>query len=214
MRSRILMGGILSCDLAVAPIYAQRPPAPQLLPRDTLAYLRIADTRELVASFLNTGMGRLMNDDQVRPLLQGFYGSITQPLEGAEQRLGLTLITGLNVRKGAPNQSPMPASMVQSAGSALMANDYSCAFINWTYDERYLSRSDIKSVMSQLSGKAAARPARSCSRAPLALPGFSGIALKVATVSKDGDHIVNLTWSGAAGTQVAAEASTKRPFWT
>jgi hypothetical protein len=118
------------------------------------------------------------------------------------QRLGLTLITGLNISKGAPNNTPMPASMVQSAGSALLASDYPCAFISWEYDGRYLARSDIKSVMSQLSQKAAAHPARSCSRAPISLPGIVGFSLTAVTVLRDGDQVVNLTWSGATGTQV------------
>jgi hypothetical protein len=124
------------------------------------------------------------------------------------QKLGLKLITGLNISKGAPNQSPMPASMVQSAGSALLANDYPCAFISWEYDAQYLSRSDIKTVMSQLSQKAAGHSARSCSKAagdappPPSLPSTSGIALTAAKVVKDDEQIVSLTWKGAAGSEV------------
>ena len=101
--------------------------------------------------------------------------------------------------------------MVQSAGSALLANDYPCAFISWEYDAQYLARSDIKTAMSQLSQKAAGHATKSCSRAggetlppppPPSLPSTSGIALTAAKVVKGDEQIVSLTWKGAAGSEV------------
>lgn len=118
------------------------------------------------------------------------------------QKIGVALVTGLNIIKGSATQGEMSASMVQSAGSALLANSYPCAFLSWEYDERYLSRSDIKSAMSVLSQKAEAHPTRSCGSAPTALPSIDGIALSATKALVDGDQIVTLTWSGAAGSSV------------
>jgi hypothetical protein len=122
---------------------------------------------------------------------------------GDAQKLGLALVMGLNIRKGGPDRTPLSASVVQSAGSALLANDYPCAFIMWEYDEDYLSRSDIKTAMANLSQKAAAHPTRTCSKGgPATLPGVKGIVLTAVRVVVNGDQIVNLTWSGAAGANV------------
>jgi PKD repeat protein len=80
------------------------------------------------------------------------------------KKLGLTLIMGLNIRKGGVNKSHMPASIVRSAGAVLMAQEYPCAFISWEYDEPYLARDDVREAMLFLSKKAEEHPARSCSR--------------------------------------------------
>jgi hypothetical protein len=129
------------------------------------------------------------------------------------QKLGLTLVTGLNIRKGAPNQQPLSASVVQSAGSALLANDYPCAFISWEYEADYLARADIKAAMAQLSQKAQAHPVRSCSRGgagtgdgggddPITLPSIKGIALTATRVVVNSEQIVYLKWTGATATMV------------
>ena len=129
------------------------------------------------------------------------------------QKLGLMLVTGLNIRKGAPNQQPLTASIVQSAGSALLANDYPCAFISWEYEPNYLARADIKTVMAQLSQKAEAHPARSCfgggtpvsgggsGGGPITLPSIKGIALTAAKAANS-RHLVYLKWTGATGAMV------------
>jgi hypothetical protein len=126
------------------------------------------------------------------------------------QKLGLMLVTGLNIRKGAPNQQPLSASVVQSAGSALLANDYPCAFISWEYEADYLARTDIKAAMAQLSQKAQAHPMRSCMGGgggtgdgggddPITLPSIKGIAL---TATKAAEHLVYLKWTGATAPMV------------
>jgi hypothetical protein len=121
------------------------------------------------------------------------------------QKIGLNLVTGLNIIKGAPNQQPLSASTVLSAGSALLANDYPCAFISWEYDADYLARSDIKSAMGQLSNKAEAHSAHSCLRGgttPVPLPGIKGIALTATRVVINNEQIVYLKWAGALTTMV------------
>jgi hypothetical protein len=118
------------------------------------------------------------------------------------QKLGLALVTGLNITKGSPTGGEMSASLVQSAGSTLLADAYPCAFISWEYRENYMSRSDIKAAMANLSQKAESHAMRSCSSAPISLPGVKGIVLTATKVLQGGEQVVNLAWSGAIGTMV------------
>jgi hypothetical protein len=78
------------------------------------------------------------------------------------QKKGLALVVGLNILKGGVNNAAMTASQVQSWGTALLNNAYTCAFLSWQYDAAYLSRSDIKSAMAALHNKAQSHTSRSC----------------------------------------------------
>lgn len=77
------------------------------------------------------------------------------------QRKGLSLVTGLNVTRGGPNGGQMSASLVKSAGSALLNSSYPCAFISWDYKSSYTSGA-IGDAMKYLSSKAKARSTKSC----------------------------------------------------
>lgn len=124
------------------------------------------------------------------------------------QNLGLALVTGLNISKGSATGGEMSASLVQSAGSTILAQSYPCAFISWEWRDAYMARSDIKNAMAVLSQKAENHAARSCGSAggetlpPPPLPGIKGIALTAVKVLQDGKQIVNLNWQGAAGSNV------------
>jgi hypothetical protein len=123
------------------------------------------------------------------------------------QRIGLALVTGLNIINGGPNATQMSASLVQSAGSTILAQSYPCAFVSWEWRDAYMSRSDIKSAMAVLSNKAEAHTPRSCRRTgsetpPPSLPNVNGITLAARKVLQSGELVVSLTWSGAAGSNV------------
>jgi hypothetical protein len=128
------------------------------------------------------------------------------------QELGLALVTGLNITNGSPTRGNMSASLVQSAGSTLLAQSYPCAFISWTWIDDYMFRSDIKAAMANLSEKAENHAGRSCGGAsptepppteePAPLPGISGIVLSATKATVNGDLVVTLRWAGAAGTKV------------
>jgi hypothetical protein len=86
---------------------------------------------------------------------------------------GLALVVGLNLlgggRKGSGltgygSRYAMTASLVRRAGGVLMAEPYSCAFLNWEYNAAYFSRSDIKAALEELSQEARSRPLKSCSK--------------------------------------------------
>jgi hypothetical protein len=82
----------------------------------------------------------------------------------AAKRAGLGLIVGLNVLKGGNTSSsaPMSASQLKSWGTSLLSQTYACGYFGWRYDATYFGRSDIKSVMVELSNKAKAHVKTSC----------------------------------------------------
>ncbi|MCI0358549.1 MAG: DUF3352 domain-containing protein [Planctomycetaceae bacterium] len=79
---------------------AERPSAPRLLPEKTLAYLRITDTPTLVERFRETSLGRIVKDEQVRPLVQQLYGSVENAWKQIEERVGLPLNELLKIPQG------------------------------------------------------------------------------------------------------------------
>jgi hypothetical protein len=89
------------------------------------------------------------------------------------KRLGLAV--GLNVLNGGNGSSgirgtrsgkyAMSATELRNYGTALLNQSYACGFFNWSYLEggsTYLSRTDIKSAMTDLSRKAKAHVQTSC----------------------------------------------------
>ena len=85
---------------------------------------------------------------------------------------GLALVVGLNVLDGGNKSSgirgnsrghyAMNGSQLNAWGSALLADDYPCAFIAWKWDASYMNRSDVKSAMASLSQKAQQHANSSC----------------------------------------------------
>ncbi len=67
-----------------------RPPAPRLLPSETLVYLRIANVPEMIEQFEQSTWGRIAQDDQVRPLVAHVFEALLEAAEGIEGTLGVT----------------------------------------------------------------------------------------------------------------------------
>ena len=82
------------------PVRAERPSAPKLLPKKTLAYIRVADSRELVDSFMQTSMGRLGRDEKIKPLVTQLYGSAAQAFAQIQDQLGVSLDEILAIPQG------------------------------------------------------------------------------------------------------------------
>jgi hypothetical protein len=78
------------------------------------------------------------------------------------QRAGVALITGMNILDGGPNGSRMSASLIKSAGSALLSSTYPCAFISWRYESGYIATSTIRDAMRYLRTKAQSRATKTC----------------------------------------------------
>ena len=69
---------------------AERPSAPKLLPKTTLAYVRVADSQELIDAFMQTSLGRLGRDEKIRPLVMQLYGSAAQSFSRIQKQIGLS----------------------------------------------------------------------------------------------------------------------------
>jgi hypothetical protein len=90
---------------------------------------------------------------------------ITRNIADAK-KLGLQLVTGLNINKGGPNKSRMTPAQIKTWGSALLTSTYPCAFVSWSYlgAEAYVATTSVKSAMSFLRAKAQNRALKSCRR--------------------------------------------------
>jgi hypothetical protein len=100
--SRILMTGILLALVSwLAPaVQAQRPVAPKLLPEQTLAYFRVLDTPQLISRFRETSIGRMGQDEQIKPLVSEFYAALQELWGNIEDRVGLPLDQVLSIPQG------------------------------------------------------------------------------------------------------------------
>ena len=100
--NRHLLTAVLWVAWAMLPavVVAERPTAPKLLPKSTLAYVRVADSRELADAFMKTGTGKLGQDENLRPLVSHLYGSASQAFEQIEERIGVSLSELLRVPQG------------------------------------------------------------------------------------------------------------------
>ncbi|MEX2174385.1 MAG: hypothetical protein WD872_08485 [Pirellulaceae bacterium] len=79
---------------------AERPVGPKLLPERTLAYLRVSDSQLLVERFRDTALGRIVQDEQVRPLVSQLYNSAQNAWKQLEERVGLPLDQLLKIPQG------------------------------------------------------------------------------------------------------------------
>ena len=86
--------------MVAQPLFAQRPTAPKLFSNKTLAYMRIDDTRDMKAKLESTGMGKMMNDPQIAPILGTFYSTFVGQLQGMQDAIGLNLDELLSVPNG------------------------------------------------------------------------------------------------------------------
>jgi hypothetical protein len=87
-------------SLATCPAWAERPSAAKLLPARTVGYLRIANAPDLVQKFRETSMGKLSQDEQVRPILSQLYGSATDAFGRIQEQIGLSLEELLKIPQG------------------------------------------------------------------------------------------------------------------
>jgi hypothetical protein len=79
---------------------ADRPGAPKLLPEKTLAYFRVTDAPILVERMKETAIGRMVQDEQVRPLVNQLYSSVENVWKNIEDRVGLPLNELLKIPQG------------------------------------------------------------------------------------------------------------------
>lgn len=113
--SPFLVAAAIATGLSVSTCgAADRPSAPRLLPEETLAYVRVEDVNELKDSFGETALGRMLADEQLKPLAGDIYLVLDQLFEEASQFLGVSLEQLLDIPQGevafavVPLEAPEP----------------------------------------------------------------------------------------------------------
>ena len=93
VRRTLFLTAVISCLGALTAAAAERGrlPASQLLPKETLAYLRIADVPELVERFQTTAMGQMLKDPQLAPLVGQLYTSAVEALAAVKEQTGASI---------------------------------------------------------------------------------------------------------------------------
>ena len=102
---------------------AARLTAPQLFPEKTLAYVRISDVQQLKADLNRSSMGKLANDDQLRPILAEFYGSLVRNTADIQSAVGLNLDELLSIPSGEFAIGLLPNDRYQTAKKGNKSDD-------------------------------------------------------------------------------------------
>jgi len=79
---------------------AERPVAAKLLPDQTMVYVQARSMPDLIEAFRETSMGRITNDEKIKPLVAHLYGSILDAYTQVEERIGLGLAELLSLPQG------------------------------------------------------------------------------------------------------------------
>lgn len=79
---------------------AERPPAPELFPKGTLAYVRVRDAQQLAENFQQTALGKMSREDKIRPLIADLYGSAAEAFTQVEDEVGVSLDEILAIPQG------------------------------------------------------------------------------------------------------------------
>lgn len=87
---------------------AERLTAPQLFPEKTLAYFRIDDVKQLKADLDRSSLGKLGNDEQLKPIFSEFYGTLVRSTEQLQEVIGLNLDELLSIPSGEMAMALLP----------------------------------------------------------------------------------------------------------
>jgi hypothetical protein len=88
---RCFAGAAILAGVLAASVYAGRPTAAELLPENTLGLISITDTRVLAERFMNTSLGRMTQDPQMKPLVLQLYASLSELVATVREIIGLSL---------------------------------------------------------------------------------------------------------------------------
>ncbi|MCH7726618.1 MAG: hypothetical protein IH991_09090 [Planctomycetes bacterium] len=71
--------------------HAERPIAPKLLPENTLVFVRVASAPELVEKFKETSIGKIGQNEKIKPLIGQLYGSAAEAFTQIQDQIGVSL---------------------------------------------------------------------------------------------------------------------------
>jgi hypothetical protein len=97
---RCFTGAAILTGVLAASVYAGRPTAAELLPENTLGLISITDTRVLAERFMNTSLGRMTQDPQMKPLVLQLYASMSELVATVHDIIGLSLPEIMSIPQG------------------------------------------------------------------------------------------------------------------
>jgi hypothetical protein len=105
---------------------AERPSSLELLPQNTVMLLSVVDAPDLAEHFMNTALGRMSQDPQLKPLVGHLYGSLSDAVQEAQEQIGLSLPELLAIPQGeltlatiAPEEGRLATVAILDAGNQL-----------------------------------------------------------------------------------------------
>ena len=113
-----LLLSVLSLLAAATNLVAQeatRLTAPQLFPEKTLAYVRIDNVSKLREDLSRSSLGKIGNDEQLKPIFAEFYGSLVNSTQRMQDSIGLNLDELLSIPSGEFAFALLPSD--QSSGN-------------------------------------------------------------------------------------------------
>lgn len=90
----------LSSTTLSSTVRAERPSAPDLLPEETLAFVRIANIKEAYEKFQETSAAKMFKDPELKPLIDQLYREGLNAFQIVEDELGLSLNDLLSIPQG------------------------------------------------------------------------------------------------------------------
>ena len=90
------------------------PGAPRLLPKDTLAYIRIDNVDDMRSDMADSSMGRMMSDPKLKPFVGEVYTTLADLFEQFGSQIGLSLEELLAIPTGQVAAAAMPADTARA----------------------------------------------------------------------------------------------------
>ncbi len=95
------------------------PGAPDLLPEDTLAYIRLDSASDLRVDLANSSIGRMLADPKMKPFADDIYRTMNDLFELISTELGVTLDELLSIPNGQVSAAAMPGNLSEEENKNL-----------------------------------------------------------------------------------------------
>ena len=148
-KTTLLTTGLL---LAFAtPVLAERPTAPRLFSGKAIVYARVNDSRELKDKMAETSTGKMTEDKDIKPIIDSFYTSFTQLVQGMQKEVGVNFDELLSIPNGEMAMAVIPTKtnpaicFLIEAGSEMPAVE----LIIERLDQRDLPTAGCQSVIAR-----------------------------------------------------------------
>jgi len=113
MNKNTILASLLAISFFTTPLaWGQRPTAPRLFPQKAMLYARVDDSRELKSKMGQTATGRLVEDPQLKPIINSFYSTFNNLLQGMQEAIGISLDELLSIPNGELAMALVPGKTV------------------------------------------------------------------------------------------------------